>query len=77
MRLPDKGRAIKGLAVCNDWDLEPLVLLNGLALGCYQPTLVVLIVYVHYYFVMSIFISIMSVRNKTYYAICLIRYSQG
>ena len=36
--LPDKGRAIKGLVVCNNWDhLEPLDLLNGLALGCYQP----------------------------------------
>ena len=21
--LPDKGRAIKGLVVCNSWDLEP------------------------------------------------------
>ncbi len=36
--LPDKGRAIKGLVVCNSWDLEPFDLLNGLALGCcYQP----------------------------------------
>ena len=33
--LTDKGRAIKGLVVCNNWDLEPLELLNGLALGCY------------------------------------------
>ncbi len=32
--LHDKGRAIKGLVVCNDWDLEPLDLLNGMALGC-------------------------------------------
>ena len=31
--LPDKVRAIKGLFVCNNWDLEPLDLLNGLALG--------------------------------------------
>ena len=31
--LSDKGRAIKGLVVCNNWDLEPLELLNGLALG--------------------------------------------
>ena len=30
--LPDKGRAIKGLVVCKDWDLEPLDLLNGLTL---------------------------------------------
>ena len=36
--LPDKGRAIKELVVCNNWDLEPLDLLNGLALGCYQPS---------------------------------------
>ena len=35
--LPDKSRAIKGLVVCNSWDLEPWDLLNGLALGCYQP----------------------------------------
>ena len=26
--LPDKGRGIKGLVVCNDWDLEPLELPN-------------------------------------------------
>ena len=30
--LPDKGRAIKELVFCNSWDLEPLDLLNGLAL---------------------------------------------
>ncbi len=42
--LPDKGCAIKGLVVYNSWDLEPLDLLNGLALGCYQPSLEVLIV---------------------------------
>ncbi len=35
--LPVKGCAIKRLVVCNSWDLEPLYLLNGLALGCYQP----------------------------------------
>ena len=34
--LPDKVRAIKGLVVCNNYDLEPLDLLNGLALGYYQ-----------------------------------------
>ena len=33
-----KGCAIKGLVVCNNWDLEPLDLLNGLGLGCYQPS---------------------------------------
>ena len=42
--LQDKGHAIKGLVVCNNWDLEPLDLLNGLALGCYQPSPEVLIV---------------------------------
>ena len=42
--LPTKGRAIKVLVVCNNWDLEPLDLLNGLALGCYQPSTGVLIV---------------------------------
>ena len=42
--LPDKGRAIKGFVVCNDWDLEPLALLNDLALVCYQPSPEVLIV---------------------------------
>ena len=36
--LPDKGRTIKGLVVCNSWDLDTLDLLNGLALGCYQPS---------------------------------------
>ncbi len=30
------GRAIKGMAVCNSWDLESWDLLNGLALGWYQ-----------------------------------------
>ncbi len=42
--LSDKGRAINGLIVCNDWYLRPLDLLNGLALGCYQPPPEVLIV---------------------------------
>ena len=41
--LPDKGRVIKGLVVYNSWDLEPLDLLNGLALACYQPSPEVLI----------------------------------
>ncbi len=36
--LPDKNRAIIGLFVCNNWDLDPLDLLNGLALGCYRPS---------------------------------------
>ena len=34
--LPDKGRAIKGLVVYNVSDLWDL--LNGLDLGCYQPS---------------------------------------
>ena len=41
---PNKDRAIKGLVICNSWDLEPWDLLNGPALGCYQPSLEVLIV---------------------------------
>ncbi len=36
--VPDKGCTIKVLVVCNVWYLEPLGLLNGLALGCYQPS---------------------------------------
>ncbi len=42
--LPDNGRAIKGVVACNNWDLEPLDLLIGLALDCYQPSPEVLIV---------------------------------
>ncbi len=34
-----KCRAIKRLFVCNDWDVEPLDLLNGLALGYYHRPL--------------------------------------
>ena len=44
LRLPDKGPAIKGLYNCNNRDIEPLDLQNGLALGCYQPSPEVLIV---------------------------------
>ena len=36
--LPDKGRAIKGWGFCNNWDLEPLYLLNGLALASLLST---------------------------------------
>ncbi len=36
--LPDKGCIIKGLVVCNNRDLDPLDLQNGLALVCYQPS---------------------------------------
>ncbi len=46
--LPDKGRAIKGLVVCNNLDLEHLDLRNGLALGCYQTSPEVLIVLLFY-----------------------------
>ncbi len=42
--LQDKGRAINRLDVCNNRDLERLDLVNGLALGCYQPSPEVLIV---------------------------------
>ena len=39
------GLSIKGLVVCNIYlHLEPLDFLNGLALGCYQPSPEVLIV---------------------------------
>ena len=33
LELPDKVRAIKRLVVRNNWDLEPLDLLNGLTLA--------------------------------------------
>ena len=36
-KFPHKGRAIKGLVVCNSLNLEPWDLLT--ALGCYQPFL--------------------------------------
>ena len=41
--LPE-DRAIKELVVCNNLDPEPLDLLNGMVLGCYQPSPEVLIV---------------------------------
>ena len=41
--LPENCCEIKGLVVCNHWILEPLDLLNGLAIGCNQPTPEVLI----------------------------------
>ncbi len=43
--LPNKGHAMKGLVICNNWDLEPSDLLIGLALDCYQPSPEELIVY--------------------------------
>ncbi len=47
--LPDNDRAIKELDVFNNWDLEPLDLLNGLTLGCYQASPEVLIIlYTHF-----------------------------
>ncbi len=50
LELPDKGRTIKGLGVCNNWDLEPLDLPKGLAFGCYQPSPEVLMyLYNHFY----------------------------
>ena len=46
LALPHKDRAIRGLFVCNNWDLELLDLLNGLALNCNQPSPEVLIAYI-------------------------------
>ena len=34
----EKGSAIKGFVVCNNLDLKTLDLLNGLTLGCYEPS---------------------------------------
>ncbi len=43
--LPEKGPTIKGLVVCNNLKLETLdLLINGLALGCYQLSSEILIV---------------------------------
>ncbi len=42
--LPDKGRAIKGLVVCNTWDLEPLGPAKRSGPRFYQPSSKVLIV---------------------------------
>ena len=64
--LPDKGRAIKGLVVCNNWDLEPLDLLNGLALGCYQPSPEVLIVLYPSISELFLIIMIMHFHKKLY-----------
>ncbi len=52
--LTDKGREIKGLVVCNSWDLEPLDLLNGLAICCYQPSTEVRLVSSREVFVLSL-----------------------
>ncbi len=38
MHSEDNRCAIKGLVVCNNSDLKPLGLQNGLALGCYQTS---------------------------------------
>ena len=35
VRTSKQDRAIKGLVVCNGWEIEPLDLINCLALGCY------------------------------------------
>ncbi len=43
--LPDKGKLIKGLVICNTRDLDTLGLQKGLALGSYQPSPEVLILY--------------------------------
>ncbi len=44
LEIQHKGRAIKGLVVSNDWNLVLLDLLNGPALGCFQPSPEVLFV---------------------------------
>ena len=44
--LPDKRRAIIVLVVCNVCDLESLDVLNGLALGCHQPSPEVYLIFV-------------------------------
>ncbi len=48
-----KSRAIRGLVVWNNRELEPLDLQNGLALECYQPSPEVLIV-LHYKLIKSV-----------------------
>ena len=45
MSMKNASAPNKRNSVCNDWDLEPLDLLNGLALGYYQRSPEVLIVY--------------------------------
>ena len=42
-----RQRSFKGLVVCNDWDLEPLDLLNDLALDCYKPSPEVCLIQIH------------------------------
>ncbi len=42
VRLSDKDITIKRLFVLNGWNLDPLGLINGLALVCYQPSPLVL-----------------------------------
>ena len=41
--LPDRGRAIKGLFLCNSWDFSAFGLLQRVALRCYQPSLELII----------------------------------
>ena len=70
LRLLDKGRAIKGLVVCNNWDQEPLDMVNSLALGCYQPSPEVLIVYYYCILFLSIqsnsfvYLTVITAENK-------------
>ncbi len=45
LKLPEKGRTIKGWVVCNDCDLEPFDLLKSLALGRNQSTPLLLFVW--------------------------------
>ena len=41
--LPDRGRTIKGLFLCNSWDFSAFGLLQRVALRCYQPSLELII----------------------------------
>ena len=48
--LSDKGRTVKGLVVCNDWDLEPLDLLKCLALSFLKLSQEIWYVWQHFWF---------------------------
>ncbi len=64
LELQCKVCKIKRMVVCNDWDLEPLDLLNGLALCCYQLAAEVFIVsislFVHVYILILMYILFLS-----------------
>ena len=64
--IPDEGRAIKRLVVCNSWDLDPWDLINGLALGCYQPSPEVLIVFLFLWLLSTLLIIIYFIYEFRY-----------